>query len=80
MLKALEEKLETASRATRQVRPKRMNEAGDAREKIPSKIGGLVNTESMCLAWTDGSLLPSTSISMTVGSKSDAVQTCIKQI
>jgi hypothetical protein len=70
MLKALEEKLETASRATRQVRPKRMKEAGDVREKIPSKIGGLVNTESKCLVWTDGSLL-STSMSMTVGSKND---------
>jgi hypothetical protein len=47
MLKAREEKLETASRATQQVRPRQMDDAGDAREKIPSKMGGLVKTESM---------------------------------
>jgi hypothetical protein len=40
MLKAREEKSLTASRATRQVRPKRMNDAGETREKIPSKTGG----------------------------------------
>lgn len=47
MLNAREEKFETASRATRQVRPKRMKDAGGVREKIASKIGGLLNADSM---------------------------------